>query len=54
MPTDQARNRLFASVRTFALTTPPWGEALRYFTKPDEMVTVSRRSTSAVSSPVGV
>lgn len=33
---EQARNRLFQRVRDFALQTPDWGEAIRYFTKPDE------------------
>ena len=47
MPSDQARNRLFATVRTFSLTTPPWGDALRYFTKPNE-----RRDMTAVSQAV--
>lgn len=36
MPTDQARNRLFSAVRTFAESTPAWGEALRTFTTPGE------------------
>jgi hypothetical protein len=36
MTTDQASNRLFVMVRDFALETPAWGEAVRYFTKPDE------------------
>lgn len=44
MPTDQARNRLFASVRKFASTTPEWGEALRVFTTPDERTDLSRVS----------
>jgi hypothetical protein len=57
MPTDQARNRLFASVRTFALTTPPWGEALRYFTKPDErhdMTAISQRVYGRRGEPLVV
>lgn len=33
---DQAANRLFQMVRDFALQTPAWGEAARYFTQPDE------------------
>ena len=33
---DQARNRLFMMVREFADQTPPWGTAIRYFTRPDE------------------
>lgn len=33
---DQAYNRLFQLVRDFALQTPEWGTAIRYFTKPDE------------------
>lgn len=33
---DQAANRLFQVVRDFALQTPSWGEAIRYFTQPDE------------------
>lgn len=33
---DQANNRFFLLVRNFALTTPDWADALRYFTKPDE------------------
>lgn len=36
MTADQASNRLFVLVRDFALETPAWGEAVRYFTKPDE------------------
>jgi hypothetical protein len=47
MPTEQARNRLFVSARTFSLTTPPWGTAIRYFTKPNE-----RRDMTAVSQAV--
>jgi hypothetical protein len=47
MPTDHARNRLFSSVRTFSVVTPPWGEAIRYFTKPNE-----RRDMTAVSQAV--
>lgn len=35
---DQASNRLYVSVRDFALETPEWGEAIRYFTKPDEVL----------------
>jgi hypothetical protein len=44
MPTDQARNRLFASVRKFATNTPAWGEALRVFTTPDERTDLTRVS----------
>ena len=36
MIADQAANRLFQVVRDFALQTPRWGEAIRYFTRPDE------------------
>lgn len=36
MPREQAANRLFQMVRDFALQTPDWGDAVRYFTKPDE------------------
>lgn len=36
MNADHAYNRLYVMVRDFALTTPDWGEAIRYFTKPDE------------------
>lgn len=36
MAADQAHNRLFVLVRDFALQTPEWGAAIRYFTKPDE------------------
>lgn len=36
MISDQASNRLYVVVRDFALETPEWGEAVRYFTKPDE------------------
>lgn len=46
MPTDQARNRLFAEVRRFAAETPAWGDALRVFTNPGErfdLTMVSRR-----------
>jgi len=34
--TDQARNRLFVLVRDFAIQTPAWADAIRYFTTPDE------------------
>lgn len=43
---DQAANRLYASVRDFAVQTPDWDDAIRYFTKPDErfdLTLVSRR-----------
>ena len=33
---DQASNRLFVLVRDFALQTPEWESAVRYFTQPDE------------------
>jgi hypothetical protein len=33
---DQASNRFYALVRDFALTTPEWAPAVRYFTQPDE------------------
>lgn len=33
---DQAPNRLFVMVREFAIQTPDWAEARRYFTLPDE------------------
>lgn len=36
MAADHARNRLFALVREFSQQTPAWGEALRYYTRPDE------------------
>lgn len=36
MATGQARNRLYRLVRDFALQTPELGEAIRYFTMPDE------------------
>lgn len=36
MASDQAANRLFIKVRDFALQTPDWGDAIRYFSKPDE------------------
>lgn len=36
MIADQASNRLFVTVRDFALETPEWGTAIRYFTQPDE------------------
>ncbi len=36
MPSDQARNLLFAAVRDFATLTPIWDSAILYFTKPDE------------------
>ena len=32
----QARNRLYQLVRDFAVQTPAWGAAIRYFTTPDE------------------
>jgi hypothetical protein len=43
---DQAANRLYVSVRDFAIGTPDWSDAIRYFTKPDErydLTLVSRR-----------
>lgn len=46
MATDNARNRLFASVREFALKTPAWGEALRTFSTPGErfdLTAISKR-----------
>lgn len=46
MPADQARNRLFAEVRRFAVETPLWGEALRIFTNAGErfdLTAVSQR-----------
>lgn len=36
MAADQAWNRLFVKVRDFARQTPDWGNAIRYFTLPDE------------------
>lgn len=36
MPADQANNALFRIVRDFAVQTPPWAEAIRYQSKPDE------------------
>lgn len=36
MATDQAANRLYVRVRDFAVQTPDWANAIRYFTKPDE------------------
>jgi hypothetical protein len=36
MVADQASNRLFVLVRDFALQTPTWGDAIRYYTQPDE------------------
>lgn len=36
MQRDQANNRLYVLVRDFALTTPEWKDAIRYFTNPDE------------------
>ena len=36
MASDQAYNRLFVAVRDFAVQTPEWADAIRYFTKPDE------------------
>ena len=47
MPTDQARNRLFAEVRRFAAETPAWGEALRTYTTPADrfdLTAVSKRA----------
>lgn len=46
MPSDQARNRLFAEVRRFAIETPAWGDALRVFTNPGDrfdLTAVSQR-----------
>jgi hypothetical protein len=36
MASGPARNRLYQLVRDFALQTPAWGTAVRYFTMPDE------------------
>lgn len=36
MASDQSRNRLYQLVRDFAVQTPAWGAAVRYFTLPDE------------------
>ncbi len=44
MASDQARNRLFQLVRDFALQTPEWGDAIRYFTKPDERLDITLAS----------
>lgn len=33
---EQSRNRLFQLVRDFAVQTPAWGTAIRYFTLPEE------------------
>lgn len=33
---DMAYNRLYRAVRKFAVETPAWGEAIRYYVKPDE------------------
>ena len=30
------QSRFYAAVRRFAASTPVWGTAIRYFTKPDE------------------
>lgn len=63
MPTDQARNRLFADVRRFSAETPAWGEALRTFTTPGErfdLTAVSQRvygvrtETLAVQAAAGL
>lgn len=45
MATAQARNRLFMLVRDFAEQTPAWGEAVRYFTRPDERFDLMRVSS---------
>ena len=36
MASGQSRNRLYQLVRDFAVQTPEWGAAVRYFTLPDE------------------
>ncbi len=36
MASGQSRNRLYQLVRDFAVQTPVWGSAIRYFTLPDE------------------
>lgn len=36
MASGQSRNRLYQLVRDFAVQTPAWGAAVRYFTLPDE------------------
>ena len=36
MASGQSRNRLYQLVRDFAVQTPAWGAAIRYFTTPDE------------------
>lgn len=51
MASAQARNRLFQSVRDFAEQTPAWGEAIRYFTRPDERFDLMRVSVMVYGRP---
>lgn len=44
MASGQSRNRLYQLVRDFAVQTPAWGSAIRYFTKPDERFDLTRVS----------
>lgn len=44
MIADQASNSLFVAVRDFALETPEWGTAIRYFTQPDERLDLTLAS----------
>lgn len=53
----QARNRLYQLVRDFAVQTPPWGTAIRYFTMPDErfdLTLVSQRVYGSRGEPLVV
>ncbi len=45
-PNTMSAASLYQKVRNFSIQTPVWGEAIRYFTKPDErhdLTLVSRR-----------
>lgn len=42
MATDQANNRLYEMVRRFAVQTPDWADAIRYYSGPDEMLDITK------------
>lgn len=50
MASGQARNRLYQLVRDFAVQTPAWGNAIRYFTTPDERFDLTLVSQRAYGS----
>jgi hypothetical protein len=51
MSTSQARNRLFALVRTFSQATPDWAPAIRYEIKRDEVNDIFLASERVYGTP---